>query len=195
MRIVAVEEHLTFPDLLARIGSETLEGNGWPAPGAPGFRAVVPSALEESGQGRLAAMDTAGVTRRQRSGATPRARGTTIFISTTAADGLETGPLKNRVASGRELQLHGDERGGKCDAAVRRNLGHDRRASGDWRRRRERQPSTSPRRRRRGEHRLDQRSLIWISAPPGAARTASRPAAASRSQSGSLTSATGPARP
>ncbi len=62
MRIVAVEEHLTFPDLLAGIGSETLERNGWPAPGAPGFRAVVPPALEESGQGRLAAMDAAGVT-------------------------------------------------------------------------------------------------------------------------------------
>jgi hypothetical protein len=62
MRIVAVEEHLTFPDLLAGIGSETLERNGWPAPGSPGFRAVVPPALEEFGQGRLAAMDAAGVT-------------------------------------------------------------------------------------------------------------------------------------
>ena len=40
------------------------------------------------------------------------------------------------------------------------------------------------------KHPLDQRSSIWISAPPGAARTASRQAAASRSQSGSL-----PARP
>ncbi len=62
MRVVAVEEHLTFPDLLARISPETLEGNGWPASGTPGFQAVVPPALEESGQGRLAAMDAAGVT-------------------------------------------------------------------------------------------------------------------------------------
>ncbi len=62
MRIVAVEEHLTFADLVAGVGSETLERNGWPAPGTPGFRAVVPPALEESDQGRLAAMDAAGVT-------------------------------------------------------------------------------------------------------------------------------------
>ena len=62
MRIVAVEEHLTFPDLVAGIGSETLAANGWPAPGSAGFRAVVPLALEESGEGRLAAMDAAGVT-------------------------------------------------------------------------------------------------------------------------------------
>ncbi len=62
MRIVAVEEHLTFPELLAGIASETLNANGWPAPGSPGFRAVVPPALEESGEGRLAAMDAAGVT-------------------------------------------------------------------------------------------------------------------------------------
>jgi hypothetical protein len=62
MRIVAVEEHLTFPDLVAGIGSANLTENGWPAPGAPGFGAVVPPALEESGQGRLAAMDAAGIT-------------------------------------------------------------------------------------------------------------------------------------
>jgi len=61
MNVVAVEEHLAFPDLIARIGRATLEANGWPPPGAPGFRGVVPPALEESGPGRLAAMDAAGV--------------------------------------------------------------------------------------------------------------------------------------
>jgi hypothetical protein len=34
MRIVAVEEHFTFPDLLSRIDLATLERNRWPAPGA-----------------------------------------------------------------------------------------------------------------------------------------------------------------
>ena len=34
MRIVAVEEHFTFPDLLGRIDLATLDQNGWPAPGA-----------------------------------------------------------------------------------------------------------------------------------------------------------------
>jgi hypothetical protein len=33
MRIVAVEEHFTFPDLLCRIDLATLDRNGWPAPG------------------------------------------------------------------------------------------------------------------------------------------------------------------
>jgi hypothetical protein len=32
MRIVVVEEHFTFPDLLSRIDLATLERNGWPAP-------------------------------------------------------------------------------------------------------------------------------------------------------------------
>ncbi|MDR3514435.1 MAG: amidohydrolase family protein [Azospirillaceae bacterium] len=62
MRIVAVEEHLTFPFLLAGIGPETLAAHGWPIPGTPGFRAVVPPALEDAGAERLAAMDAAGVT-------------------------------------------------------------------------------------------------------------------------------------
>jgi hypothetical protein len=42
MRIVAVEEHFTFPDLLSRIDLATLERNGWPAPGTATFKAIIP---------------------------------------------------------------------------------------------------------------------------------------------------------
>jgi len=40
MRIFAVEEHFTFPDLLSRIDLATLERNGWPAPGTATFKAI-----------------------------------------------------------------------------------------------------------------------------------------------------------
>jgi uncharacterized protein len=62
MRIVAVEEHFVFSDLLARIEPQVLARNGWPAPGTPAFRAVAPPALAELGAQRVAAMDAAGVT-------------------------------------------------------------------------------------------------------------------------------------
>jgi hypothetical protein len=39
-RIVAVEEHFTFPDILDRIDSATLTRNGWPVPGTPVFQAI-----------------------------------------------------------------------------------------------------------------------------------------------------------
>lgn len=42
MRIVAVEEHFTFPDLLDRIDLATLDRNGWPAPGTATFKAINP---------------------------------------------------------------------------------------------------------------------------------------------------------
>jgi uncharacterized protein len=61
MRIVAVEEHFTFPDLLSRIDLATLERNGWPAPGTATFKAINPPALADTGQERIAAMDTAGI--------------------------------------------------------------------------------------------------------------------------------------
>jgi uncharacterized protein len=59
MRIVAVEEHFAFPDLLGRIDPATLDWNGWPAPGTDPFKAINPPALADVGHGRLAAMDTA----------------------------------------------------------------------------------------------------------------------------------------
>jgi uncharacterized protein len=61
MRIVAVEEHFTFSDLLSRIDSAALNGNGWPAPGMASFRAINPPALADTGEERIAAMDTAGI--------------------------------------------------------------------------------------------------------------------------------------
>jgi predicted TIM-barrel fold metal-dependent hydrolase len=61
MRIVAVEEHFIFPDLLGQIDPATLSRNGWPAPGADTFKAINPPALADIGQGRIAAMDTAGI--------------------------------------------------------------------------------------------------------------------------------------
>jgi uncharacterized protein len=61
MRIVAVEEHFTCQDLLNRIDSATLVGNGWPAPGTTMFQAINPPALADTGQERIAAMDTAGI--------------------------------------------------------------------------------------------------------------------------------------
>jgi uncharacterized protein len=61
MRIVAVEEHFTFPDLLGRIDRATLGRNGWPAPGTANFKAINPPALADTGEERIAAMDTAGI--------------------------------------------------------------------------------------------------------------------------------------
>lgn len=87
MRIIAVEEHLTFPDLLAQISPEALEANGWPRPGTPGFQAVVPPALGESGRGRLAAMDGAGVT---------------LQVLSVPGPGAELVPGKTGIAMARE---------------------------------------------------------------------------------------------
>jgi predicted TIM-barrel fold metal-dependent hydrolase len=61
MRIVAVEEHFTYPDLLSRIDSATLERNGWPVPGTTMFQAINPPALMDTGGDRIAAMKTAGI--------------------------------------------------------------------------------------------------------------------------------------
>jgi hypothetical protein len=61
MRIVAVEEHFIFSDLLSRIDSATLNRNGWPEPGTTTFQAINPPALADTGQERIAAMDTAGI--------------------------------------------------------------------------------------------------------------------------------------
>ena len=61
MRIVAVEEHFTFPDLLARIDPATLDRNGWPVPGSATFNAINPPALADTGRERIAAMDAAGI--------------------------------------------------------------------------------------------------------------------------------------
>jgi hypothetical protein len=61
MRIVAVEEHFTWQDLLSRIDCATLIRNGWPAPGTTMFQAIKPPALADTGEDRMAAMKTAGI--------------------------------------------------------------------------------------------------------------------------------------
>jgi predicted TIM-barrel fold metal-dependent hydrolase len=61
IRIVAVEDHFTCPDLLTRIDCATLVGNGWPAPGTATFQAINPPALADTGEDRIAAMKTAGI--------------------------------------------------------------------------------------------------------------------------------------
>lgn len=61
MRIVAVEEHFTCPDLLNRIDCDTLVRHGWPAPGTTMFQAINPPALADTGADRIAAMRTAGI--------------------------------------------------------------------------------------------------------------------------------------
>lgn len=62
MRIVAVEEHFAFADLLARIESKELRKNGWPSHGSEIFSALNPDALTNIGQQRIDAMDEAGIT-------------------------------------------------------------------------------------------------------------------------------------
>lgn len=61
MRIVAVEEHFVYADLLARIDSNTLEQNGWPAQGTALHQLLNPPALADVGSQRVAAMDAAGI--------------------------------------------------------------------------------------------------------------------------------------
>ena len=61
MRIVAVEEHFVYADLLARIDSNTLVRNGWPAQGTALHEALNPRGLADVGEERIVAMDAAGI--------------------------------------------------------------------------------------------------------------------------------------
>jgi hypothetical protein len=61
MRIVSVEEHFVFSDLLARVDPEVLTRSGWPLPGTPGFGGIAPPALAEVGAERIADMEAAGI--------------------------------------------------------------------------------------------------------------------------------------
>jgi predicted TIM-barrel fold metal-dependent hydrolase len=61
MRIVALEEHFTVPDLASRIPSRTIAERGWP-PGDRAPASVVPIELPDLGAGRIQAMDAAGIT-------------------------------------------------------------------------------------------------------------------------------------
>ncbi len=57
MRIVALEEAFTFPDLVAQVPAEKVAARGWPPPGAMEHRRE----LADVGAERLAAMDKHGI--------------------------------------------------------------------------------------------------------------------------------------
>lgn len=61
MRIIALEEHVSFPDLTRRIPEEAITARGLPAPSGSPMQAVA-SQLEEVGDDRLKKMDEAGIT-------------------------------------------------------------------------------------------------------------------------------------
>jgi predicted TIM-barrel fold metal-dependent hydrolase len=62
MRIVALEEHLTIPQLAARIGREAILARGMNPPGSPVPPAVARGdKLRDVGAGRLADMDASGI--------------------------------------------------------------------------------------------------------------------------------------
>ncbi|HEX8426802.1 amidohydrolase family protein [Hymenobacter sp.] len=63
MRIIALEEHVSFPELIQRIAPELITGRGWPLPDDPEspLQRVQPQ-LQEVGPRRLQAMDAAGIT-------------------------------------------------------------------------------------------------------------------------------------
>lgn len=62
MRIVALEEHFTVPDLVARIDKEPIAARGWGGLSQGGPLEEIGDALAEVGPRRVAAMDKAGVT-------------------------------------------------------------------------------------------------------------------------------------
>ncbi len=61
MRIVALEEHYTFPDLAARIDPAVVVQRGYPHPDAPSVRPDVDNRLMDFGAARLASIDEAGI--------------------------------------------------------------------------------------------------------------------------------------
>ncbi|MBO0947079.1 hypothetical protein [Fibrella forsythiae] len=63
MRTVALEEHISLPELTSRIPEELIIARGWPAPDSPNSptKRVGPE-LREVGEARLKSMDEAGIT-------------------------------------------------------------------------------------------------------------------------------------
>lgn len=72
MRIVALEEHFAFRDLIGRIPDETLQARGWPASGMA-MDAALRSEVYDLGAQRLASMDDSGTTVQVLSAAGPGA--------------------------------------------------------------------------------------------------------------------------
>lgn len=61
MRTIAIEEHWSQPDLIARIGRDAIVARGWPAPDAMPPGASLGAALGDVGEGRIDEMDAAGL--------------------------------------------------------------------------------------------------------------------------------------
>ena len=89
MRIVALEEHFTFPDLVGRIAPSKIRARGWPSPGEQPPEMSPTNALREIGPERLADMDAAGISVQVLSASGPGAD----LIS--AAEGLDFARASN----------------------------------------------------------------------------------------------------
>jgi len=61
MRIVALEEHYMFPDLVERIDPDAIARRGMPRPGTPEYAQAPRAALAELGKDRIADMDATGI--------------------------------------------------------------------------------------------------------------------------------------
>jgi uncharacterized protein len=62
MRIVALEEHFTMPELSGRIDAEVIARRGWPRPGSPQAIVMPQAQLTDIGANRIADMDGSGIT-------------------------------------------------------------------------------------------------------------------------------------
>ncbi len=61
MRLVALEEHFTFPDIQKRVPAAAQIKRGYPPPDAPSARPATDDALKDFGDARLKSMDDNGV--------------------------------------------------------------------------------------------------------------------------------------
>src|SRR5579864_6613240 len=61
MRIVALEEHYMFPDLVERIDPDAIARRGMPRPGTPEYALGPRAALADLGKDRIADMDATGI--------------------------------------------------------------------------------------------------------------------------------------
>jgi len=61
MRIVALEEHFTFPELQSRIDPALVVKRGYPAPDAPSMRPEIDERLKDFGAARLKSLDESGI--------------------------------------------------------------------------------------------------------------------------------------
>src|SRR4051794_39039163 len=61
MRVVALEEHVVFPELTKRIDPALIRGRGFPQPGTPAAAHLPSRELADLGADRLTSMDAGGI--------------------------------------------------------------------------------------------------------------------------------------